>query len=256
MGTPAEWIYVLVSGCICALILGFLLFSLRAKSFRSRRVWFWFGASLVFAGLSLGMMQAFGWRLLHGGLLLIFITSLVGLFACGTLYRRFPRSSDTSQGPVRHQDNAAPEFPDKAELLRHAIERAINQTGYQKLRNQKRASYIKLAAMLFSSAATVLLGLKGVGSEQVFKNVAFVFSASVTLLTALEPFFNFRSFWVEHEIAQGRFLALRADVEFYLAGSDAKHPNEDKLAGFHQTYQKIWENLNTVWAENRRREKT
>jgi len=179
MGTPAEWIHVLVSGCVWAFIFGFLLFSFHAESSRLRtqrrrggRIWFWFGASLVFAGLSFGMMQAFGWRLLHGGLLLIFITSLVGLFACGTLYRRFPRSSDTSQGPVRHQDNAAPEFPDKAELLRHAIERAINQTGYQKLRNQKRASYIKLAAMLFSSAATVLLGLKGVGSEQVFKNVA------------------------------------------------------------------------------------
>jgi len=98
--------------------------------------------------------------------------------------------------------------------LRYAIEKAINQTGYQKLRNQKKASYIKLAAMLFSSAATVLLGLKGVGSEQVFKNIAFVFSASVTLLTALEPFFNFRSFWVEHEIAQGRFLGLRADLDF------------------------------------------
>jgi hypothetical protein len=98
--------------------------------------------------------------------------------------------------------------------------------------------------------------LKGVGSEQIFKNIAFVFSASVTLLTALEPFFNFRSFWVEHEVAQGRFLGLRADLDFYLAGSDAKHRDETKLAGFHQTYQKIWDDLNTVWAENRRREKT
>jgi len=95
-----------------------------------------------------------------------------------------------------------------------------------------------------------------VGSEQVFKNVAFVFSASVTLLTALEPFFNFRSFWVEHEIAQGRFLGLRADLEFYLAGLDSNHLDERKLDSFHQRYQEIWDDLNTVWAENRRREKT
>jgi hypothetical protein len=263
MGTPAEWIHVLVSGCVWAFMFGVLLFSFHAESSRLRtqrrrggRIWFWFGASLVFAGLSFGMMQAFGWRLLHGWLLFTFTTSLLGMCASGAFYRRISRSSDASRGPDPDGDNAAAAVHDRAGILRYAIEKAINQTGYQKLRNQKRASYIKLAAMLFSSAATVLLGLKGVGSEQVFKNIAFVFSASVTLLTALEPFFNFRSFWVEHEIAQGRFLGLRADLDFYLAGSDAKHPDETKLAGFHQAYQKIWDDLNTVWAENRRREKT
>lgn len=263
MGTPAEWIHVLVSGCVWAFIFGFLLFSLHAESFRLRtqkrrggRVWFWFGASLIFAGLSFGMMQAFGWRLLHGWLLFVFTTSLLGMCASCTFYRRLPRSSAASQGADPDRDNVVPELHDRAGFLRYEIERAISQTGYQKLRNQKRASYIKLAAMFFSSAATVLLGLKGVGSEQIFKNMAFVFSASVTLLTALEPFFNFRSFWVEHEVAQGRFLGLRADLDFYLAGSDAKDPDETKLAGFHQTYQKIWDDLNTVWAENRRREKT
>jgi hypothetical protein len=145
----------------------------------------------------------------------------------------------------------------EAQLL-FDIEKAIRQTGFQKQRNQKRATYIKLAVMLFSSAATVLLGWQGMQSEGtkiVLKNTAFVLSASVTLLTALEPFFNFRSFWVEHEVAQGRFIGLRADVDFYLPGSDPQSLDQKKLDDFHQKYQVIWDDLNKVWADNRRREK-
>jgi len=36
MGTPAEWIHVLVSGCVWAFIFGFLLFSFHAESSRLR----------------------------------------------------------------------------------------------------------------------------------------------------------------------------------------------------------------------------
>ncbi len=255
MGNPAELIHALVSACIWALLFGFLLFNFHANTLRPRRVWFWFSASAIFAGLIVGLMQVFEWRLFHGWRLLFFATSLLGVCVSATFYRRSARSSDSSHGPVRTRDYVPAEIHDKVGFLRYEIEKAINQTGYQKQRNQKRASYIKLASMFFSSAATVLLGLKDVDAEQVFKNIAFVFSASVTLLTALEPFFNFRSFWVEHEIAQGRFLGLRADLEFYLAGPDAQHPDE-KLDVFHKTHQRIWDDLNTVWAENRRREKT
>lgn len=256
MGNPAEWIHVIISGCIWAMIFGSLLLGLTAKSFSARRVWIWFVGSITCAGLSLAMVQAFGWRLLQGWLLQIFIMSLVGMCAFITFYLRSSRASHRNRDLDSYDGSAGLSTNDKAGFLRQAIEKAVNQTGYQKLRNQKRASFIKLAAMIFSSAATVLLGLKGVGSEQMFKNIAFVFSASVTLLTALEPFFNFRSFWVEHEIAQGRFLGLRADLEFYLAGLDSNHLDEGKLDTFHERYQKIWDDLNTVWAENRRREKT
>jgi len=103
-----------------------------------------------------------------------------------------------------------------------------------------------------------LLGLKGLRVGETFKNIAFVFSAAVTLLSALEPYFNFRSFWVEHEIAQGRFLGLRADLDFYMAGTESNDRDDKlkKLEELHKEYQTIWNDLNNVWAENRRREKT
>jgi len=80
-----------------------------------------------------------------------------------TLYLRSSRwnqSLDSSSAPGLRKRDGSIDLPtnDKAGLLRQAVQRAINQTGYQKWRNQKKASFIKLAAMLFSSAATVLLG--------------------------------------------------------------------------------------------------
>jgi len=109
------------------------------------------------------MLQAFGWRLLQGWLLQIFAMSLVGMCASITLYLRSSRwnqSLDSSSAPGLRKRDGSIDLPtnDKAGLLRQAVQRAINQTGYQKWRNQKKASFIKLAAMLFSSAATVLLG--------------------------------------------------------------------------------------------------
>jgi hypothetical protein len=267
MGTPSEWVQVLVAGALWAVIFGFLLFGLHARNPRSDQVrlgphvWFWLVGSLLFAGLSSGMTEVFRWRLLHGWLPLLFVVSLVAMGTSVGLYWRLvvsPESGadrDIDYDGVTSPAPTTPTTSGRAGMLRNEIQSAIEQAGYNKWRNQKKATYIKLATLVFSTVATILLGLKGFSAEDSFKNIAFALSASVTLLTALEPFFNFRSFWVEHEIAQGRFIGLRNDLDYYLAGPDAMPPDEVRLAAFHDSYNKIWADLNAVWAENRRREK-
>lgn len=202
------------------------------------------------------MTEVFRWRLLHGWLPLLFVASLIAMGASVGFYWQFVGSSESGGDPDNDDGGVTYAAPNRAGVLRNEIQGAIERTGYNKWRNQKRATYIKLATLVFSTAATILLGLKGLSAEESFKNIAFTLSASVTLLTALEPFFNFRSFWVEHEIAQGRFIGLRNDLEYYLAGPDAMPPDEVRLAAFHDSYNKIWADLNLVWAENRRREKS
>ena len=275
MSTSAEWFRVLALGSIWATVIGVLLLNLRAEKPSSRNVWFWFGASLFFVGLTSGLVQVFGWSTFHGYLLFILATSVIGLCISGLLYRHYIRSARTRRYPPDLDGTAQPQSHDREEVLRHLVDRAIDQTGYQKFYNKKRATFIKLAALIFSTMATILLGLKGLQAEEAFKNIAFVFSAAVTLLTALEPYFNFRSFRVEHEIAQGRFLGLRADLNFYMADTESTDRDEKleksekierleklhqeklkKLEELHKEYQKIWSQLNNVWAENRRREKT
>jgi hypothetical protein len=91
MATSAEWVHVLALASIWAIIFGVALFNLRAlrtKGSSSRKVWLWFGALLLFVGLSSGMVQTFGWSVFQGGLLLILAASLVGLYCSGFLFYR------------------------------------------------------------------------------------------------------------------------------------------------------------------------
>src|ERR1700733_7320641 len=105
MGTPSEWVQVLVAGALWAVIFGFLLFGLHAKNPRSDQVrleshvWFWLAGSLLFAGLSSGMTEVFRWRLLHGWLSLFFVASLIAMSTSVRLYWRFVGSSESGGDP-------------------------------------------------------------------------------------------------------------------------------------------------------------
>jgi hypothetical protein len=109
-----------------------------------------------------------------------------------------------------------------------------------------------VTTIALSGLATILLGLQIVGFEKYFKEIAFVLGALVTLLNALEPFFNFRALWVEHERAQANFHRLKDKISFYLVGADAEKLSLEKLEDIHDEYQKIWIRLSSAWIEYRR----
>src|SRR5262249_54083860 len=154
-------------GSIWATVFGFLLLNLRGEKPSSRNVWFWFGASLFFVGLTSGMVQVFGWGAFHGYLFFSLATSVIGLCISVLLYRHYIRSARTRRYPPDLDATAQAQSHDREEVLRYLVEKAINQTGYQKFYNKKRASFIKLAALIFSTTATILLGLKGLQAEEI-----------------------------------------------------------------------------------------
>jgi hypothetical protein len=123
--------------------------------------------------------------------------------------------------------------------------------GQKRLKNQSRASVIKLAMIVLSGVATILLGLQIAGFEPMFNNIAFVLTSIVTLLTAIEPFFNYRALWVEHELAKAQFHRLKDEVEFYIAGTTPDSLSMEKLDYFHQKYQDIWNRLSNSWIDHR-----
>jgi hypothetical protein len=102
----------------------------------------------------------------------------------------------------------------KIELLQAKVDDATRKVRGNRRDNRRKASLIKLTATFCSAAATILLGLKVPNLESQFKDIAFVLTALITLLSALEPFFNFRALWIEHEIALWKFYRLRDKIEF------------------------------------------
>lgn len=143
----------------------------------------------------------------------------------------------------------------KADWLRKKIKESIEDTRRNKKTNQNRASYIKVSIIVLSGAATILLGLQIAGLEESFRNIAFALGATVTLLNALEPFFNFRSLWVEHEVALAGFHRLQDKLEFYLEGVEPTQLSRKEIDKFHDEYQEIWQNFGKAWISYRKSDK-
>jgi hypothetical protein len=95
----------------------------------------------------------------------------------------------------------------------------------------------KLTVTACSAFATIFLGLKLPNLESQFKDAAFVLTALVTLLNALEPFFNYRALWVEHETALWKFYRLRDKIEYYMAGRSPELVEAEDLNNLHVEYQ-------------------
>ena len=153
---------------------------------------------------------------------------------------------------VEGDKELAKELQQKAEWLNKKIEEAIAHTRRNKSRNRKRATAVRTAQIAFSGIATILLGLQISGYEPVFKEIAFVLGALVTLLNALEPFFNFRSLWVEHEAAQAKFHRLKDQLEFFITGIDIGKANLEMLYHMNDEYGSIWNTLSETWVQYRR----
>ncbi|PSB27071.1 SLATT domain-containing protein [Stenomitos frigidus] len=144
----------------------------------------------------------------------------------------------------------------KIELLQAKVDDAIKKVRGNRRDNRRKASLIKLTATFCSATATILLGLKVPNLESQLKDIAFVLTALITLLSALEPFFNFRALWVEHEIALWKFHRLRDKIEFYLAGNKPEKMSIDEINGFHAEFQIIWDDLSQSWINYRKQEKS
>lgn len=143
------------------------------------------------------------------------------------------------------------ELEKKANWLSNSIDASIENVAQKRLSNQRKATYLKILTLILSGSATILLGLQIAGLEKWFKDIAFVFASLVTLLTAAEPFFNYRAFWIEHERAKYRFHRLKDEFDFYLAGTTTDTLDPLRLEEFHQKYQEIWNELSENWLDQR-----
>lgn len=85
------------------------------------------------------------------------------------------------------------------------------------------------------------------------KNLAFAFTAIVTVLNALEPFFNYRALWVEHERANASLYQLKDRLNFYVTGKEKTGLDISELEEFYAQYEQIWETLNQAWISQRQR---
>lgn len=136
-----------------------------------------------------------------------------------------------------------------AALLLDKIRQGNDYARGKKKRFGRSASVTKVATLVLSAASTVILGLQDLNA---WAGLALACVALVTLLGAVEPFFNWRSRWVLMEEAQHRFRRLADDLEYLVASTPADELTFDQLGEVFGRYQTIWDDLSRTWLEHRR----
>lgn len=100
-----------------------------------------------------------------------------------------------------------------------------------------------------SASATIILGLVELTTPVA---IAFVLTSLVTLVSALEPFFNFRARWVLLEEGQYKFHRIRDDIDFALVARNGQLEAAE-AEGFHQRMNDTWTYMSESWLSERRR---
>lgn len=108
---------------------------------------------------------------------------------------------------------------------------------------------IRLLAVGASGAATILLGLASLDGLAAW---GFALSALVTLITTLEPFFNFRSRWVSADEALARWHSTEEELEAYVATRTAQDLEMSRLLEYDRTRRKEWDRFSQEWLNVRR----
>ena len=136
--------------------------------------------------------------------------------------------------------------------FRDLVSADMGWTDSRKIRFRRRASYMKVAALLLTAASAVVLGIQAIPSRA---SIALPMVAIVAVANALEPFFNWRSRWVLMEEALYRLNKIRDEMDYYLVTTPAAALKRDKLYQFFLQQQEVWGDVSRRWVEFRKLER-
>lgn len=146
------------------------------------------------------------------------------------------------------------EYEEKLRFLQKELDTHFKRTSKNRVNNKNKAFGLKILAVCFASAITVLLGVKVDETWAVaFQNLALVLSAVVTLLSAFEAFYDHRSLWIQGTVTLSQLAALKTEVDFFAAGRALQVSNEDvtKLDGFRNRLEQILQDELKAWLKMR-----
>lgn len=140
---------------------------------------------------------------------------------------------------------------DLAEMVRTRLYEDRAYARWRRKTWRRQASVTRLATLACSATATILIGLSGT-NDVTLKNVGFVFSALVTTVAAIEPYFNWRSRWVMSEEALGRWHEIEESLSLYVAETQEADLDRERILAFDRSRREVWSAFNQQWIEQRR----
>ena len=155
----------------------------------------------------------------------------------------------------RPQEPAAPDL--KTELTPLEMANSVRRSFYKDRNYLRRrrsrwatgAVTLRILALASSWVATVLLGLSNLSG---LAALGFAFSALVSLITALEPFLNFRSRWVSADEALAHWHRAEEELTSYVATTPESELVMTEVLRFDEMRRDEWLRFSQDWLANRR----
>ncbi|MFD5828122.1 SLATT domain-containing protein [Lentzea sp. NPDC060358] len=135
-----------------------------------------------------------------------------------------------------------------AHHLQSQIRRGHAYARSRKHRFRWKSVAVRLTTLVLSAVSTIILGLQNLDP---WTGTAFALVAVVTVVSALEPFFAWRSLWVLMEDASSRFHRLEDDLSYYVASTPADQVEAERVREMFERYREIWDSLSSRWSRLR-----
>lgn len=136
-----------------------------------------------------------------------------------------------------------------ANIVRQQFYKDRNYLRLKRRRWAIGAVTIRLLALGLSGAATILLGLSELSGLAAW---GFSLSALVTAVTALEPFFNFRSRWVSADETMARWHRSEEGLTLYVASRPEHELTIADIVAFDDMRRDEWVRFSQDWITGRR----
>jgi hypothetical protein len=147
--------------------------------------------------------------------------------------------------------NAEPqeEHPDnRLTFLKAEVDRRIEDYHNRRRGDRRKAFRNQMATVALSAAITVLLGLRPAEPlRQRFADVALVFGALITVISAAEAFFRHRNIWLIWSFTAHRLEKLRRHLEWYQIGLAGRQPENRRLDSFLDEFDRILWDDQQAW---------
>lgn len=141
----------------------------------------------------------------------------------------------------------------KLDTLRSELNLSICYFEKKQKKTKKRANAVKFTSVTFSALITVVLGLNSGDLAETFRMVALLLGAVVTIINAIDAFYNYGALWVKNTITLAKLRELRRELEFYAAGYENTDISEAKLNEYLDRMQQILKDDIKQWLRIRQK---
>lgn len=151
---------------------------------------------------------------------------------------------------------------EKLKFLQNELDNRIESFAHKRNGDKSKAFRLKIYAVCFAGAITILLGVKvdGLathlhltvdGLATILKDVALVLGAIITVLNAIEAFYDHRSLWIRETATLVRLYSLKTDMNYAVAGLEGSEIDVASLNKFKDRYESILADDLNAWLKLR-----